>query len=146
MSRQRVAWNLNLSVLRQCDIYRDGGSWEAVFTDSNDQIVYLWLSRHPKWSDVGYKGPRHQHLFVDNDVPIQAGRTGVPVWSCSDEEGLLIRAFERFVEDPRIDVPFAHRTPKGEFLKLANRMLEAIKGREECVPSSDEESKLAIRY
>ena len=146
MSGQPLSWNLTFSVLRQCDIYRDGGSWEAVFTDSKNRIIYLWLSRHPAWSEEGYSGARHQHLFVDSEVPDQSVRVGVPIWSGSEEELRIIGAFEQFIKNPEIDIPFAHRTPKSEYLKLAVRMLESIKARQVCKASSEEERVLAIPY
>ncbi len=124
-----------LAVLRGCDIWRDGGSYSAVFTTTRGEPYKLWLESHPSVLFQPESLPRHRHLFEgwgDYDRPAPDLRHGVPVLTGSLDEQDIIRQLEAFLIAPVVDIPFAHNTPGEHFISILRDMTASIPLRAPC--------------
>lgn len=124
-----------LAVLRGCDIWRDGGSYSAVFTTAAGEPYKLWLEAHPSAVLAPDSLPRHRFLFEgwgDYDMPAPDLRHGVPVLTGSHDEQDLIRQLEAFLASPVVDIPFAHRSPVEHYLSTLRDMADSIPLRAPC--------------
>jgi hypothetical protein len=126
-----------LAVLCGCDIYRDGGSYSAVFTTTGGEAYKLWLEVFPSALLGSDTNPRHRGLFEgwgDYDRPAEELRRGFPILTGSAEERDIIHQLEAFLSNPTVDVPFAHRCNKEHYLSTLRAMTAAITRRAPCFP------------
>ena len=113
------------STLVGTEIYRDGGSLEAKFVLPDGRMETLWLQAASNF-------PRGHHLIHSVLLVYpNADREGSPtvIVPNSDEEKEIITAIELFLANPRVNVPFAHRTSDESFLDKLRQMALCIPNR-----------------
>ncbi len=123
-----------LAIMRGCDIWRDGGSYSALFTTRAGEPYKLWLEIHPSMVFQRQSMPRHRFLYEgwDYDQPASDLARGIPVITGSADELDIIAQLEAFLAAPVVDVPFAHKTPKEHFLSTLRELAAAIPLRAPC--------------
>lgn len=123
-----------LASLRGCDIWRDGGSYSALFTTRAGEPYKLWLEAHPSMVFQPESLPRHRFLYEgwDYDQPAPDLARGIPVLTGSADELDIIAQLKAFLEAPVVDVPFAHNTPNEQFLSTLRELAAAIPLRAPC--------------
>ena len=123
-----------LAILRGCYIWRDGGSYSALFTTRAGEPYKLWLEIHPSVVFQPESLPRHRFLYEgwDYDQPAPDLARGIPILTGSLDELDIIAQLDAFLAAPVVDIPFAHKTPKEHFLPPLQELAAAIPLRAAC--------------
>lgn len=124
----RVSASSGIRVYRtlvSADTYRDGGSLEVRFACADGSFETIWLQAalDPEFG-VRYV---HTDLSVYADASRQEG--GRRIAKNSFEEEAIVSAMLRFLRNPKVDVPFSHRTPDEHYLKTVEALIESIPNR-----------------
>lgn len=123
-----------LKHLNTCDVYRDGGSYGAIFTTADGEVYRLWLERHPLIFETNYSGPRHHYLFENWDwnLPPSEDR-GFPVVSGSAEEQGILDRLVAFIQSPGA---FGGRISDPVHLATLAKMIKSIQERSRFSPEN----------
>lgn len=103
------------------DIYRDGGSIEVRFSCSDGTPETIWL----RVDDTAAGIFVHTDLLVSSETGGESRR----VAKHSPEEEALLAALERFLQRPKVEVPFVRRTEDHHYLAILEKLASSIPDR-----------------
>ncbi len=113
------------TTLIAADLYRDGGSIGIGFRCADGTFESIWLRAVPIEKDFS----RFAHGPLKISQSAEGAEDGVYVPRRSEIEAEIAARITRFMAEPKVDVPFAHKTEVTEHLRLVTRLLEAIPNR-----------------
>jgi hypothetical protein len=119
---------MELRALLGADIYRDGGSFRAVFETDEGQEYGLWLQRSA-FPDAS--GLHHRWLFEFSGRNKPDG--AIPIVTGSDDEKRIVAMLERFLAEAQANTERSDQ--EGRANGQLVRMLEHIRRRDPCFPS-----------
>jgi hypothetical protein len=111
--------------LISADIYREGGSLEARFVRNDGRFETVRLKARPESRQMDRFIYVELLLFDNADAEGEAKA----IVKSSTEELEIIAALREFLDHPKIDIPFAHSTPKKNFLRVVESLVSCIPGR-----------------